>query len=256
VKIRGAAAGFAIALTLSGCGVVGDIADRNSGPSPSPTASAAETLVKAADALENTSYSYQFRAPNIVGVGSVDGRNGWLRVRLVGEGSSKQPLTFEVLHVDRHYLIRSDPLTADLWTRLDLTKIDPARRRVLEEFGDPARARDLFEGIAAAERTGDRTFRGTLDLTKVANPADSRLIREDHLTTLDRDQAANVPFEATVDPQGRLLGLRFTLPASHGEPEHASEISYSRHGLTPDLRGPLKGEIGPAPTGIYEILNG
>lgn len=256
MKIRGAAAGFAIALTLSGCGVVRDSADRNSTPSPSPTASAAETLVKAADALRKTSYSYQFRAPDVVGVGAVDGRNGWLRVRQVGEGSGKQRLTFELLHVDNHYLIRSDPLTADRWARLDLKKIDPARRRVLEEFGDPARARDLFEGIAAAERTGDRTFRGTLDLTKVANPADSRLIREDHLTALARDQAASVPFEATVDTQGRLLGLRFTLPASDGEPEHASEISYSRHGLKPDLRGPLEGEIDPAPKGIYEILNG
>ncbi|MCM0675530.1 hypothetical protein NCC78_12630 [Micromonospora phytophila] len=255
MKTRGAATAVALALTLTGCGVVRDIADRSPNPAPSPTVSSAEILVRAAEALENASYSYQFRTPDVIGAGAVDGEDGWLRIRLIGDGLAKRRLTFEVLHVDEHYLARSNPLTADRWTRLDIRKMDPARRRVLEEFGDPARARELFAGIAVAEPVGERSYRGALDLTKVTNPADSRLIQEEHLTSLSGDQAANVPFEASVDGQGRLLGFRFTLPASGSEPEHPSEISYSEHGFSPDLRGPLDGEIATAPAGLYEILN-
>lgn len=54
-------------------------------------------------------------------------------------------------------------------------KVDPARRRILEEFGDPARASDLFAGIVSAEQVNERRFRGTLDLTKLTVPGGSRV---------------------------------------------------------------------------------
>jgi hypothetical protein len=64
-----------------------------------------------------------------------------------------------------------------------------------------------------------------------------------------------VPFEATLDAQGRLLGFRLTLPANGGKPEQPAEISYSDHGFKPDLTGPFEGKIGPAPASVYEVLN-
>jgi hypothetical protein len=256
MTIRGwtAAAGVALTLTLTACGGSDDPAGKHL--SPSPTTSPAELLRKAAQTLDDGPYSFQFRNADAIGVGAVDGRDGWLRMRFVGSRVGTAHLTFEVLHVDGHYLARSDPLTDDQWTRVDLAKVQPARRKLFEEFSDPAHAKDLFAGIASAEQTGERNFRGTLDMAKVANPGASRLIDEDHLKSVDRAKAASVPFEATLDSQGRLLGVRLTMPAGGDEPEQPAEISYSEHGFKPDLRGPLEGKIGPAPKGVYEILNG
>jgi hypothetical protein len=256
MKIRGPAmaVGAALAVTLTGCGDGSDGAANET--TSSPTVSAVQILTKAAETLDDGPYSFQFRNIDTIGVGAVDGRDGWLRMRLVGPRVGAAHLTFEVLHVDGQHLVRSDPLTADRWTRVDIRRVDPARRRIFEEFGDPARAKDLFAGIASAEQVSEQRFRGTLDLTKVADPGASRLVDEDYLASLDRAKAASVPFEANLDRQGRLLGLRFTLPAHRGEPERPAEISYSEHGYKPDLRGPLAGEIGRAPASVYEILNG
>lgn len=256
MKARSSArlAAVVIALMLSGCGIVKDIVGRD--PAPTPTTSAAEVLADAADKLSSGPFSFQFRTPDTIGVGAVDGRNGWLRLRLVGEDVGAAHLTFEVLTVNGQHLVRSDPLTRDQWTRLDIRKVDASRRPSLERFGDPAHAVELFTGIASAERVGEKGFRGTIDLTKVADPAASRLIDEDHLAKLDDEELANVPFEATVSSQGQLLGFRFTVPAGGGEPEQRAEISYSEHGYKPDLRGPFEGEIGTAPASVYEIING
>jgi hypothetical protein len=254
VNIRGSVTALALAVVLAGCGIVDDITGTDA--SPTPTTAAAEILVKAAESLDGVPYSFQFRNPDTVGVGAVDGRNGWLRIRLVGDRVGSARLTFEVLHVDGQHLVRSDPLTRDLWTRLDMKKVDPARRERLEQFGDPANAKELFAGIASAEQISERRYRGTLDLTKVTDPGASRLVDEDHVESLEHDKAASVPFEATLDSQGRLLGLRLTVPAGGGEPEQPGEISYSEHGYKPDLLGPFEGKIGPAPEGIYEIING
>jgi hypothetical protein len=247
------AAGVALAVTMSGCGGGADATREDSSPSAKP--GPAEVLRKAAEALDDGPYSFQFRNVRVIGVGAVDGRNGWLRMRFVGQDVGKAHLTFEVLNLNGRRLARSDPLTGDQWTSVDLKKVDPARRRIFEEFGDPARVKDLFTGIASAEQIGERRFRGTLDLTKVADPGASRLVDEDDLTSLGPDKAASVPFEAALDAQGRLVGFQMTLPANGGQPEQRAEISYSDHGFKPDLTAPFQGKIGPAPASVYEVLN-
>jgi hypothetical protein len=256
MRIRGSAtvAGIALALTLTGCGGRGDAGGK--GSSPSPKESPAAILMKAAESLDKGPYSFQFRNFDTIGAGAVDGRDGWLRMRFVGPNVGKAHLTFEILHARGQHLARSDPLTGDQWTRLDLKKVIPARRKALEEFSDPARAKDMFAGIASAEQIADNRFRGTFDLTKVADPAASRLVDEDYFRSLGPDKVASVPFEATLDPQGRLLGFRLTLPANAGKPEQPAEISYSGHGFKPDLTGPFEGKITPAPASVYEIING
>jgi hypothetical protein len=244
---------LALALVLTGCGIVDDGAgaDATSSPGPSP----AELLKRGAERIDDGPYSFQFRNVNTIGVGAVDGQNGWLRIRRVGEGVGTAHLTFEVLHADGQYLARSDPLTADQWTRVDIKKVDRARRRLLVEFSDPGRASDLFTGIVSAEEANELHFRGTLDLTKVADPAASRLVDRNHFRSLSTDKAASVPFEATLDRQGRLLGFQLTVPASGGQPEQRAEITYSQHGFKPDLSAPFRGRIGPAPQSVYDVLN-
>jgi hypothetical protein len=255
MKNRGSqmATGLALAVALTGCGGVGDPAGKES--SPSPKESPAAILMKAAENLDHGPYSFQFRNVDTIGVGAIDGRDGWLRLRFVGPRVGKAHLTFEVLHARGQHLARSDPLTGDQWTRVDVKKVVPARRKYLEEFSDPARAKDLLGGIASAEQIGEERFRGTLDLTKVADPSASRLVDEEYFGSLSQDKATGVSFEATLDRQGQLLGLRLTLPASGGKPEQPAEISYSGQGFKPDLTGPFEGKIGPAPDSVYEVLN-
>lgn len=255
VTVTTAAIGLSLALT--GCGVVGDIGARDATPTgtPSPTTSPKDILTKAAKALDGGTYSFQFRRPDTLGVGSVDGRDGWLRLSRIGGGADEPDVTFEVLNVDGHNLIRSNPLTADQWTRLDVKKIDPARRRSLVEVADPGHADRLFAGIVSVEEIRQGSYRGTMNLSKVTGANASHLVDEEHLRSLDHNQTTGVPFEANVDRQGRLLGIRLTLPAGGGKPEQPAEISYSRHGVKPDLRGPLTGRIEPTPESLYKLLN-
>ena len=251
---RAVASALALLLTLTGCGVVRDVAGDQADASPRP--SSAEELRAAADALDRGPYSFQFRTPTVIGAGAVDGQDGWLRTRIVGGDVGKDHLTFEVLSKSGQHLVRSDPLTDDQWTRLDLAKVHPGRRPAVTRFTDPARARELFAGIRDAEPTGDRGYRGTLDLTKVDDPGASRLLDREHLGAFTPQQLGAVPFEATVDAQRRLVGLHFTLPAAGGEPEQPAEISYSGLGYKPDLAAPFQGKIGPAPASVYELING
>jgi hypothetical protein len=255
MNIRGSAtvACVALASTLIGCGGGRDAAGSSS---PTPSVSPAEVLAKAATRLDEGTYSFQFRNAHTIGVGAVDGRDGWLTMQIVGGRLGTAHLTFHVLHLDTDYLARSDPLTGDQWTRLDIEKVIPARRKMFEDFDDPARATDLFAGIVSAEQVSDRRFRGTLDLTKLADPGTSRLVDKDHFRSLDQGKAASIPFEATLDAQGRLLGVRLILPANAGEPEQPAEISYMKYGTKPDLRAAFKGKIGTAPASVYEVING
>jgi hypothetical protein len=238
---------------MTGCGGAGDSAGKDA--SPSPKESPGAILMTAAESLGKDPYSFQFRNVDTIGVGAVDGRDGWLRLRFVGPRVGTAHLTFEILHARGQHLARSDPLTGDQWTRVDVTKVVPARRKYLEEFGDPARAKDLLGGIVSTEQVGEGRFRGTLDLTKVADPGASRLVEEEYFRSLGQDKTTSVPFEATLDAQRHLLGFRLTLPASGGKPEQPAEISYSGQGFKPDLNGPFEGKIGPAPKSVYEVLN-
>ncbi|MGY0007148.1 hypothetical protein [Micromonospora sp. I033] len=244
---------LALLLPLTGCGVAWDLAGGGADPSPTPDSAAA--LREAAEALDRGPYSFQFRTHDTIGVGAVDGGDGWLRLRAVGGDAGKARVTFEVLHRDGEHLARSNPLTGDRWTRIDVRKVDPAARARLERFGDPAHATDLFAGIASAEPSGTGRYRGTLDLTRVPGLDTNGLVDEERLAALTGQQRAAVAFEASVDSQQRLLGLRFTLPAAGGEPEQPSEISYSQHGFKPDLGAPFEGRIDPAPAAVYEVLN-
>jgi hypothetical protein len=255
MKIRSSrtAAGAALALALTGCGGAGDSAGKQQ--SPAPKESPAAILMKAAESLDDGPYSFQFRNVDTIGVGAVDGRDGWLRIRFVGPRVGTAHVTFEILHARGQHLARSDPLTGDQWTRVDVKKVVPARRKLLEEFGDPARAKDLLGGVASTEQISEGRFRGTLDLTKVVDAGTSRLVDREYLGSLGQDKAASVPFEATVDGQKHLVGFRLTLPASGGKPEQPAEISYSGQGFKPDLSGPFQGKIEPAPESVYEVLN-
>lgn len=254
MRLHHAAAALALVLTVTGCGAAKNLAGGREA-APSPTPDSAQVLREAAAALERGPYSFQFRTHDTIGAGAVDGRDGWLRFRAVGDGAGQAHLTFEVLHSRGQHLVRSDPLTRDQWTRIDLRKVDPARRAKLEQFGDPAHAAELFAGIASAEPSGASSYRGTLDLTRVAEADASVLVDEQYLAGLTPAQRAGIPFEATVDAQHRLLGFRFTLPASGGKPEQPSEISYSGHGFKPDLSAPFEGRIGAAPAEVYKVIN-
>lgn len=255
MKSRGStvATGAALALVLTGCGGGGDQAGKD--PSPAPKESPAAILMKAAESLDQAPYSFQFRNVDAIGVGAVDGRDGWLRMRFVGPKVGTAHLTFEILHARGQHLARSDPLTGDQWTRVDIKKVVPARRKYLEKFSDPARAKDLLGGVASAEQISEERFRGTLDLTKVVDPGASRLVDREYLDSLGQDKTTSVPFEATLDRQKHLVGFRLTLPASGGKPEQPAEISYSDQGFKPDLTGPFEGKIEPAPDSVYEVLN-
>lgn len=245
----GVAAVAALCLASTGC-------DRSpsrpgAATSPSPTLSPTDTLLRAAKALDETPYTFTLKSPDGTGEGAVDppADSGKFKVVITTEGRS---ITIEMLVLGEQRFVKIDLLTGTKWARVDINKIKPEERDDLE-IGDPASAADLFAGIVTAEKTGEGRYKGVLDLVK-AKTAGSGLVDSDHLKALG-DQARSVPFEATVDKQGRLTGLKVTTPATGGQPEAVGEITYSDFGTKPNLTAPPPDQVIEAPQKVYDVFN-
>ncbi|MFB6392032.1 hypothetical protein [Polymorphospora lycopeni] len=165
-------------------------------------------------------------------------------------------------------------INEDVWVRIDygdeLNKaagidswsdkyllVDPARvPDVLDvEAGesdspDPALAAALFQTATDVRDTGAGTYRGTVDLGKVA---DSALLDEGMLEALGA-AAASIPFEARIDAEGRLVELGISTPAAGEVEAREIKIVYSEFGTAPPPRRPTAAQSMRAPEAAYELL--
>lgn len=133
------------------------------------------------------------------------------------------------------------------WLHLDPAKVKDNKDNPLLGYStaDPAGAAALFGAITSVRAEGDR-YRGTLDLTQAA---EADIVDADKLRSLG-EKAKSVPFEATVDGQGRLTSLRLDIPGDK------YQVTYRGYGTTPKIEAPAAGQAQEAPASAYDLLNG
>lgn len=85
------------------------------------------------------------------------------------------------------------------WLHLDATRLGAGGQMNLMPDGDPGGAKQMIKGVTRVEKTGERSFAGTLDYSK-AKPDDKAI------KALGA-KAEAVPFTAKTDDQGRLVEL-------------------------------------------------
>jgi hypothetical protein len=138
------------------------------------------------------------------------------------------------------------------WMRIDPAKIKGDDVPVgYENETDPGEAGAVLRAIVEVRQTGAGRFTGTTDLTRqgeaeIVDPARLRALGE---------KAKAVPFEATVDGQGRLTSAVVRIPAAGKTKAGKYAITYTGYGNTPTPVAPAADEQQEATEAAYELLN-
>lgn len=258
---RWAIAGLAVVASLAfatGCGKDSD----EPGTTPSPTPAPKDALIASVAELQKSSFTFDMKAAGATGTGSVDPatKSGTIKMN-IGDAQSGAKFMMEMLLLGDDFYLKLDfgalkvpgMPPPDKWQHVDRTKLtDPDEVNLdLSKDTDPAGAKEIFDAIVTVEKTGDRQYRGTTDLTKAA---EADIVDEDIVKALG-EQAKAVPFEATLDDKGRLASLRLDIPAAGSAKAQTWEVSYSNYGAAPKLEKPPAAEVQEASKTVYDMLN-
>lgn len=115
---------------------------------------------------------------------------------------------------------------------------------------DPAGAAQLTQAVVDVQKTTADTFTGNIDLTKAT---DSRLVEQSVIENLGA-QATKLPFEAKVDPQGRLVQLTVKVPAVGQTAAQDLQVTYSDYGSAAPPVAPPASEVVETPASVYDLF--
>ncbi|MEU5562703.1 hypothetical protein [Micromonospora musae] len=139
------------------------------------------------------------------------------------------------------------------WMKIDLTKLRPESS--LRQSFDLESQTGLVGGIVTAEKVGEGSYKGTADLEKAvqAAPADGGM-RDGLESTakLAKDPKA-IPFEATVDAEGRVTSLSYTI-ATKSLGDLVTEMKMHGFGEPVKVEAPPAGETEDAAAEMYTFL--
>ncbi len=249
-------------LLAAGCGSGDDSGSKKDGGAASTQSSAPTAAESAAAAaattdlnaavqeLTKTSYKYSMKAGDASGTGTMDpvAKQSSMTITVA-------EFKTEVLIVDPDLFARISglPLTgvdAKKWLRIDRTKIKSFAALGIRDVNDPTGVNTLAKTIATIQKTGDRSYKGTLDLSKGSDAfgLDEAAVRQ----LAERSRA--IPFEATVNDAGKLATWKMTIPAYGAEKETPFELAYSEHGGKFPVTKPAAGETANPPQLVYDML--
>ena len=265
-RLTGVSLGFlaAVALAISGCSSDSDTATPGTGSSagtPSAPASsgaadpaAAAALGTAAAALGNTSFKITMTSgPGLKVTGQMDAPNGKGNADIVITGTNAQ-LTVKTLLVDQDLYVQVPGVTKPgTWTHLDVARLPEGANVGLRPGQiDPANTAQLLAATTDVQSVDPLSYKGTLDLTKVAGLTGLNKVTIESYGSAAQD----VPFTAGLDDQGRLSALTIQLPAANGGQAQPLEILYTDYGLPVTSERPAASQIIEAPDSIYTTLGG
>jgi hypothetical protein len=243
------------ALSLAACNVPAPgTTPASPTPAASPTVSVAdakETLSKAAMELGKTSYQLTLVAGPISGTGALDsvGRQGQLTLTLF-TGSATAEVETVLIDADMWLKLKGVPGVPDKWLHLDTARLpEDSALGIRPGKLDPVNAEKLVDAITSVDSRGSGQFIGKLDLTKVS---DSAVVDRATVETLG-ERATAVPFEATVDAQGRLTNLKLDLGTVDGLPLRVN-ATYRDFGTRVAPTRPAASDVIEAPAAVYQLL--
>jgi hypothetical protein len=224
------------------------------GVGSSAGAAASNDLQAAVQDLTKTSYKYTMKAGDATGNGSVDPtvKHTSVTVSVTAEGGDFKT---EVLVIDTELFARISGLPlpgldGKKWLRIDRTKIKSFASLGIQDIDDPTGVKTLAKTIATIRKTGDRSYQGTLDLSKgsAAFGLDEAGVRQ------LGEKARAIPFEATMNDKGKLATWKMTIPAHGADKETVYDLAFSNHGEKLALTKPPASNVANPPDTVYEML--
>ena len=261
--IAGLLAASLLILGAAACGSDGN----GSSPTGSETTSAPasvdpkQALLDSTEEIGKGNFKFTMAGDGMTGRGVVHLPSRSAQMSLA-VGSDGFEMKMDMIYVEPDSWVRLDfgelgdqvPSMAKLsgkYMHLDQSKIkDIKNLKVDFQDVDPAGSALLMKAIADVQKTGEGVYSGTIDLTK-ATGAD--MIGEDLVKTLGT-QANALPFEAKLDPQGRLSELTIKVPTAGESQAYDLKITYSDYGAATAAQKPPASETIEAPAEAYDMF--
>jgi hypothetical protein len=216
-----------------------------------------DQLTRAVKAVTAKGFTYQATTPRGTIEGAIDIPNGASKVRLVTwvEGSD---IAVDLLILKSDYYLKVKGIAvADAevgaYMHVQADKLESE-----ELFGinllDPSNTKNLADQLVSVERRDDGRFGGTLDLTRGSAFGATRRIVDQM-----GEAARTVPFEAGVDPGGRLATLTYTLPRYTLAPGFTAptievSVTYADFGSPVIVQKPSAANVVEAPATLYDEI--
>jgi hypothetical protein len=138
------------------------------------------------------------------------------------------------------------------WMRVDMSKLKATDMQVNLDDPDLIGAAPLLAGAVTAERTGS-AITGTLDTSALTG--NSHMFGDEALDGIAADKAKALPYEATLDAEGRLSKLVLDVPKAGDTPAGKWTVNYTGYGAATEQKAPT-GKIKDMPKDAYDMLNG
>ncbi|MGC4877937.1 hypothetical protein ACLQ26_16980 [Micromonospora sp. DT43] len=246
------------AALVAGCGTTsGDTGGSGSsaGPSAAPATSKLEPTAAVRQAMERSlagtvTMDASVKAGNqsITLSGKMDPAAKTIHVT----GNAPEPIEARLIG-DAAY-IKSDSLDGKKpWMKIDLSKLRPTSS--LRQSFDLKAQTGIIGGIVTTQEVSPGHYSGTADLNKAAEAAGTDGGMRDGLEStakLAKDPKA-IPFEATVDGDGRLTALSYTI-ATKKVGDLVTDMKMSGFGEQVSVTAPPAGDTEPASADMYEFL--
>ncbi|MDG6101873.1 hypothetical protein Daura_37565 [Dactylosporangium aurantiacum] len=207
-------------LTLTGaCGGGDTTTTAASGAPSTPSAaplSPADALAAAARHFGTTPHGYSLKAEAFTFTGSADPAAG----KVLINGSMEilgVKATTEGRVDGKDWYVKVEPgpdAFEGKWLHLDPAKLKDSTGLGFQDVKDPSGVLRVVPALTATQRAADGRLTGTVDLSKVSG----EVLYLDPTDVPDLgDKAKAVPFQATLDGDGRLTGLTFEIPGTDGD---------------------------------------
>ncbi|WP_329106991.1 hypothetical protein OG792_02590 [Micromonospora sp. NBC_01699] len=245
---------------LSGCG------QDATGPGASAPATAApnpkETLLAAVPDETRPGFAYTIKDWETTLTGEVAPEVKGTHLRM----SYKEPSMGFTMHMA--YLT----VDKDTWTKISFTDtkgltglpklpakwmlLDPAKLTSADAVpttwssADVADLKPLLANTTITESGGGK-YAGTVDLSGAVG---TNILAEETAAGIG-EAAKTLPFQATVDAEGRLTSLVVNVPAVGKTKAYDYSVTYADYGSAPPVAAPAAADAVPAPAAAYELIN-
>lgn len=242
----------ALAAIVAGC--ANDSGDPD-GTGAAPATSAADPVAVVRQAMDRSlSSTVTIDASVKVGSQSLEltGKTDPATRMMLVSGNLPEPMEARLIK-DTAYLKMSALKGEKPWLKIDLTRLRP-NSGLRQSFNLEAQT-GIIGGVVTAEEVGDGRYRGTADLQKAAEAASTDGGMREGLESsakLAKDPR-NIPFEATVDAEGRLTALSYTI-ATKNLGDTVTDIKMSGFGEPVKVTAPPAGQTEEATEEMYRVL--
>ncbi len=254
MRIRLATSGLgvfaALCIGLAGCGnttAPGVTSTPSAGATgsaeASPPSAATAELTAAAQKLNDDTVKVTLESATVTSTGHLDPRADKASMSLqIGNNSS---IDLRSIGPDAWLQATGVPgVEPGKWLHIDGARLAGTTFDALPD-GDAAGAGKFVERMAEVNKSGDGSYRGTIDLTKVAGSGVS--------VDVLGGKGNSVPFTATVDDQGRLSKL--TIDLSTIDPSLGTmTTTYSDFGSPVAVSAPPAANVVEAPESLLQSL--